>query len=159
MLVAAALSAGGHHRVPMPLIHRAGVGDAALLLTLIREFYEVDRHPYDEHRVDRALGSPRRHRGVAQGGCKVVNGNLIDFHTGQSPCLGESTPTWTAIDDTGRAYAALSHGGAATLTLADPTLTPLSGVASVPLGIGDGGHGIFPVDAPRSGLVIVLPPR
>ncbi|HEX2075010.1 MAG TPA: GNAT family N-acetyltransferase [Geodermatophilus sp.] len=40
----------------MPLIRRAGVGDAALLLTLIREFYEVDRHPYDEHRVVRALG-------------------------------------------------------------------------------------------------------
>ncbi len=72
---------------------------------------------------------------------------------------GESTPTWTAIDDTGRAYAALPHGGAATLTLADPTLTPLSGVAGVPLGIGDGGHGIFAVDASQSGLVIVLPPR
>ena len=40
----------------MPLIRRAGVGDAALLLTLIREFYEVDRHPYDEHRVVRAIG-------------------------------------------------------------------------------------------------------
>ena len=45
------------------------------------------------------------------------------------------------------------------LTLDDPTLTPLSGVTSVPPGIGDGGHGVFAVDAPQSGLVIVLPPR
>ncbi len=47
---------GGPHRVPMPILRRAGVGDAALLLSLIREFCQVDRHPYDEQRLTRALG-------------------------------------------------------------------------------------------------------
>jgi hypothetical protein len=56
-----------------------------------------------------------------------VNGNLI-FHMGQSMCLGESNPTWTAIDDTSRAYGVMPQGGAAVLTLAEPNLPVLFGV-------------------------------
>jgi hypothetical protein len=37
------------------------------------------------------------------------------------------------------------------VTLADRTLTPRSGVIDVPLGIADGGHGIFAVDGPDGG--------
>jgi hypothetical protein len=43
-------------------------------------------------------------------------------------CLGESNPTWTAIDDTGRAYGVMPQGGAAVLMLAESTLPVLFGV-------------------------------
>ena len=46
-----ARSARGDHDSPQPVIVRAGVADQAHLLTLIEEFYEIDRHPYRESRV------------------------------------------------------------------------------------------------------------
>lgn len=39
----------------MSLLRLAGVSDEALLLELIREFYELDRHSYDEARLRLAL--------------------------------------------------------------------------------------------------------
>lgn len=35
---------------------RANVDDLTSLIPLIRDFYDIDRHPYDESRVTRALG-------------------------------------------------------------------------------------------------------
>lgn len=37
-------------------LHRAGAGDLAALLALVREFCAADRHDYDDERVRRALG-------------------------------------------------------------------------------------------------------
>lgn len=39
----------------MSLLRRADVADESLLLELIREFCELDRHPYDEARLRSAL--------------------------------------------------------------------------------------------------------
>jgi GNAT superfamily N-acetyltransferase len=39
----------------MAEVHRAGLDDEAALLGLIREFYVVDQHDYDERRVSTAL--------------------------------------------------------------------------------------------------------
>lgn len=39
----------------MNLLRRAGPADQALLLTLIREFYTIDHHTYDEAMLRRAL--------------------------------------------------------------------------------------------------------
>lgn len=88
----------------------------------------------------------------------IVEGNVIDFRADTSTCLGQY-PYWTSITDHAVGYGRLQDGRPARIDLntSPAQITPLPANTLLPLGIAQGGYGVFATDGPSGSNVIVLP--